>query len=60
MFRACAPQIVSAIEAYRDTLDSKKAADKVAEINSYLERHNFDGNSIVEEMIRYKNEATAA
>lgn len=59
MFRACAPQIVSAIEAYRDTLDSKKAADKVAEINSYLERHNFDGNSIVEEMIRYKNEATA-
>lgn len=59
MFRECAPQIVSAIEAYRDTLDSKKAADKVAEINSYLERHNFDGNSIVEEMIRYKNEATA-
>lgn len=59
MFRACAPQIVSAIEAYRDTLNPKKAADKVAEINSYLERHNFDGNSIVEEMIRYKNEAAA-
>ncbi len=59
MFLACAPQIVSAIEAYRDTLNPKKAADKVAEINSYLERHNFDGNSIVEEMIRYKNEATA-
>lgn len=59
MFRACAPQIVSAIAAYRDTLDSKKAADKVEEINSYLERHNFDGNSIVEEMIRYKNEDAA-
>ena len=59
MFRACGPQIVSAIAAYRDTLDQKKAADKVAEINSYLERHNFDGNSIVEEMIRYKNEAAA-
>lgn len=59
MFRACAPQIVSAIEAYRDTLDKKKAADKVAAINSYLERHNFNGNSIIEEMIRYKNEAAA-
>lgn len=57
MFRACAPQIVSAIAEYRDTLDQKKAADKVAEINSYLERHNFNGNSIIEEMIRYKNEA---
>lgn len=59
MFRACAPQIVSAIAEYRDTLDQKKAADKVAEINSYLERHNFNGNSIIEEMIRYKNEAAA-
>lgn len=59
MFRACAPQIVSAIEAYRDTLDKKKAADKVAAINSYLERHNFNGNSIIEEMIRYKNGAAA-
>lgn len=58
MFRACAPQIVSAIEAYRDTLD-KKAADKVAAINSYLERHNFNGNSIIEEMIRYKNGVAA-
>lgn len=59
MFRACAPQIVSEIEAYRDTLDKKKAADKVAAINSYLERHNFNGNSIIEEMIRYKNGAAA-
>lgn len=59
MFRACAPQIVSAIAEYRDTLNPKKAADKVAEINSYLERHNFNGNSIIEEMIRYKNEAAA-
>ena len=59
MFRACAPQIVSAIAEYRDTLDQKKAADKVAEINRYLERHNFNGNSIIEEMIRYKNEAAA-
>lgn len=59
MFRACAPQIVSAIEAYRDTLDKKEAADKVAAINSYLERHNFNGNSIIEEMIRYKNGAAA-
>lgn len=59
MFRACAPLIVSAIAEYRDTLDQEKAADKVAEINSYLERHNFNGNSIIEEMIRYKNEAAA-
>mgnify|MGYP006983620290 FL=1 len=53
-FMACAPQIVSALEAYRDNLDPNKSAELVQEINYFLSRHNSDGVSIMMELIAAK------
>ena len=51
---ACAPQIVSALEAYRDTLDPDKYAEIIQETNYFLNRHNNDGVSIMQELIATK------
>lgn len=53
-FMACAPQIVSALEAYRDTLDPDKYAEIIQETNYFLNRHNNDGVSIMQELIATK------
>lgn len=53
-FMACAPQIVSALEAYRDKLDPNKSAELVQEINYFLSRHNNDGVSIMMELVTAK------
>ena len=51
---ACAPQIVSALEAYRDNLDPNKSAELIQTINYFLSRHNNDGVSIMMELVTAK------